>query len=254
MQDQSSLKRLVANPNNPRTITPQKAAFLKKALKKFGDLGGVVVNRRSGLLVSGHQRSEAFLSSDTAKIDVTMTYQAPTKTGTVAEGYVTIDGEKFAYREVDWDERTAKAASLAANKNAGEFDMSGLTAWLNDLNGAGLDMDLTLFSADELAPYLPSIQPDDAPSEAPLYVAGEGEQYDADTGEVMSDGSRTQQVQVHDTHGGAQVKAVQLFFDAKSHAKFIEYTDALRELYKKDNISETVMEAVKRAGVTAAVK
>jgi hypothetical protein len=251
MQDNSSLDRLKANPLNPRTITPQKAKALKKALKKFGDLGGVVVNRRSGMLVSGHQRSEAFLASDNAKVDITLTYQAPTKTGTVAEGYVTIDGEKFSYREVDWDEKTAKAASIAANTNAGAFDMTGLTSWLNELNAEGLDLDLTMMSADELMPYLPSM--DEEPSEAPAYVAPDSDDFDPETGEAHdSTMSRTQQVQVHDTAAG-QVKAVQLFFDAKAHAKFIELTDVLKEVYGKDNLSDAVFEAVKRASVTAAV-
>lgn len=250
MQDNSSLSRLKANPHNPRTITPQKAAQLKKALKKFGDLGGVVLNRRTGQLVSGHQRSEAFLSSDTAKVEITLTYQAPTRTGTVAEGYVTIEGEKYSYREVDWDDKTAKAAGIAANTNAGQFDMTGLTSWLNELNAEGMDLDLTMMAADELMPYLPSM--DEPETEHAPYIAPDSDDFDPETGEAHDGGSRTQQVQVHDTAAG-QVKAVQLFFDTKAHAKFIELTDVLKEVYAKDNLSDAVFEAVKRASVTAAV-
>lgn len=251
MQDTSTLSRLKATPDNPRTITPQKAKALAKALHRFGDLGGVVVNRRNGQLVSGHMRSEAFLNSDKAKIDVTLTYQQPTRTGTVAEGYVTIEGEKFSYREIDVDEKTHKAMALAANTNAGQFDMTGLTSWLNELNAEGFDMDLTMMSTDELMPYLPSMA--EGASEPPLYVAPDSDDFDPETGEAHeSPMSRTQQVQVHDTAAG-QVKAVQLFFDAKAHAKFLELTDVLKEVYGKDNLSDTVFEAIKRASVTAAV-
>ena len=42
---------------NPRTITSDNRKALKRGIKKFGMVGGIVVNRRTGnTLVSGHQR------------------------------------------------------------------------------------------------------------------------------------------------------------------------------------------------------
>ena len=40
------------NPANPRKIHPQDLEKLRKSLVKFGDLGGIVVNKRTGWLVS----------------------------------------------------------------------------------------------------------------------------------------------------------------------------------------------------------
>lgn len=42
---------------NPRTIPPENRKALKRGIKKFGMVGGIVVNKRTGYtLVSGHQR------------------------------------------------------------------------------------------------------------------------------------------------------------------------------------------------------
>jgi hypothetical protein len=248
MQDTSSLDALKAHPSNPRTISPQKARMLAKSLKEFGDISGIVLSRKTGTLVTGHMRIDALRSGE-ASVHITTQYQNPTKTGTVAEGYVLYKGERFSYRETNWDEAKVKQASLSANNNAGAFDMTGLTSWLNELNAEGLDLELTMMSADELMPYLPSM--DEGASKPPLYMAPDSDIFDPETGEAHdSTTSRTQQA--HDTAAG-QVKAVQLFFDAKAHAKFIELTDVLKEIFGRDNLSDTVFEAVKRASVTAAV-
>ena len=43
--------------NNPRTIPEENRKALKRGIKKFGMVGGIVVNKRTGYtLVSGHQR------------------------------------------------------------------------------------------------------------------------------------------------------------------------------------------------------
>jgi len=41
---------------NPRTITDEQLKMLNKSLQTFGDLSGIVYNRRTGNLVGGHQR------------------------------------------------------------------------------------------------------------------------------------------------------------------------------------------------------
>lgn len=41
---------------NPRTITEEARKNLKRGIKKFGLVGGIIYNKRTGILVSGHQR------------------------------------------------------------------------------------------------------------------------------------------------------------------------------------------------------
>lgn len=141
------IKNLSANPKNPRTVTPEKLAQLKDALLEFGDLSGIIYNRKSKQLVGGHQRVKNF--DKDADVTLTKEYAKPTKTGTVAEGYVELDGERFSYREVSWDRHREMAANLAANKNAGTWDMPELAEWMKELNSFDVELDLNLTMFDD---------------------------------------------------------------------------------------------------------
>ncbi len=145
------LKDLQPNEQNPRIVTKQKLAMLKKAVVKFGDLGGVIYNRKSQRLVGGHQRQKVF--DPDSIITIVKKYSRPTKTGTVAEGFVEVNGERFSYREVYWAPAIEKAANIAANKGAGEWDMPQLNEWLKELSqfDVNIDLDLTMFDAKELS-------------------------------------------------------------------------------------------------------
>lgn len=142
------LKDLKPNPKNPRTITDEKLGKLKKALAEFGSLDGFVVNRRTGTLISGHQRAKGLNAE--APVTIVEKYKKPTKTGTTQIGFIEAGGERFPYREVDWDETREKAAMIAANRGAGEWDETTLGALLRDIDDFGLDLDLTLFDDHEL--------------------------------------------------------------------------------------------------------
>ncbi len=144
------ISQLSPQPENPRKITPEKLAQLGKTLREYGDLSGVVFNLQTQHLVGGHRRIE---NMEDAEIVYTKKYAKPTKTGTVAEGYVVSNGERFAYREVRWPLVREKAANIAANKNAGEWDLPQLEVWLKELNSfdVSYDMDLTMFDEEELA-------------------------------------------------------------------------------------------------------
>lgn len=142
------LSDLSGNPRNPRRITDEKKEMLKTALMQFGDISGIVFNKRTNQLVGGHQRKDAL---GDGVIEIVKTYEEPTKTGTVSEGFVVMqDGEKFIYREVDWDEKTEIAANIAANKGAGEWDYGLLTEYLNELDHANVDLNLTMFDQVEI--------------------------------------------------------------------------------------------------------
>lgn len=115
---------------NPRTITDRQLADLKAAMETFGDLSGLVVNRRTGNTVGGHQRDKHFAGAEPV---LEHEYEAPNAQGTVAVGFVEWAGERWAYREVDWDEDTEKAANIAANRHGGEWNLPALAPLLESL-------------------------------------------------------------------------------------------------------------------------
>lgn len=144
---------LAANAQNPRKITDRRLRQLTESLRRFGDLSGVVFNVYEGAnrLVGGHQRAKVL--DPNAEVVITHTYAEPTKTGTVREGYVVHEGERHAYREVAFPPAMEKAANLAANKGAGEFDLPQVGEWLRELQAEDFDLGLTMFGkaeADEL--------------------------------------------------------------------------------------------------------
>lgn len=135
------------NPN-PRTIDNKHLEMLKKSLIEFGDLSGFVYNIKARNLVSGHQRQKV-LPKD-SEIVILNRYSPPTPSGTVADGYAVINGEKFKYREVDWTREKADAAMIAANQHGGEFEKNTLKEILSELKFFEMDMDLTGFTEAEL--------------------------------------------------------------------------------------------------------
>lgn len=156
------LSDLAPNPKNPRTITDSKLDLLKKALIEFGDLSGIIYNRETKQLVGGHQRVK--LIPKNVDVHIEKRFSKPTKVGTVAEGFVEYNGERFKYREVSWDETKEKAANIAANKGAGEWDLVGLSEWMRDLDSFSFDLDLTLFDETERHDLMiPSLNPNFEP-------------------------------------------------------------------------------------------
>ena len=142
------IKNLKANKRNPR-ITQSRQDALKQSLEKFGDLGGIIFNKSTGQLVGGHQRS-AIMPPDATTV-IEKKYDAPTAAGTVAEGYVEFNGERFKYREVAWDEATEVEAMLAANNQGGENDDALVKIVLAGFPKLNLD----LAGFPELKPILP---------------------------------------------------------------------------------------------------
>lgn len=143
---------------NPRRITDEKLNQLQKSMIEFGDLSGIVYNRTTERLVGGHQRTK-MLPPD-AEVIVDRTYDTPTKVGTVAEGYVLLDGERFTYREVVWDEIRETAANLAANTHGGEFDKALLAEHVLFLDQNNVDMDLIGMNSVELEELMAPIYPE----------------------------------------------------------------------------------------------
>ena len=161
--DANSVKSLAPTPYNPRKAWAEgQGDAFKRSLFEFGDLSGIVKNVRTGNLVGGNKRTDVFREAEGAKI--VKTEQEPDKQGTVAHGYVIADGNRFAYREVDWPEAKEKAANLAANKWSAEWEWEGASKLLQELN-AKFDLTLTGFQQHELDALLaaewqpPAVEP-----------------------------------------------------------------------------------------------
>lgn len=144
---------LAPNPQNPRKITNKKLRALKKSMEEFGDLSGIIFNRRTGHLIGGHQRLEVFkmISPNLEKYVIEMIDEE--------NGIIWFFGVKFSYREVDWDEVKEKAANIAANKGAGEWDYAILKEMILDLDSMNFDLGLTMFSEGELESVLDLKEP-----------------------------------------------------------------------------------------------
>lgn len=140
------LKHLRPNVKNPRKISEKKLAMLQKSMDKYGDLGGFLYNRRTKNLFGGHQKQKAAPAN--SPITITQKYDVPTRTGTVAEGHIEINGERYKYREVDWDVKLETEAMIAANKHSGEWDTDILR--LNIAEIPGIDLDAIGFEVPEL--------------------------------------------------------------------------------------------------------
>ncbi|MCK9432123.1 MAG: hypothetical protein M0R00_04120 [Candidatus Omnitrophica bacterium] len=133
---------------NPRKISPEKLAALKKSLEEFGDLSGIVFNVRTQTVIGGHQRIKNM--DPTWKI---IKKPQTDKTGTTAAGYIETPHGRLTYREVDWPVIKEKQANIAANQHGGEFDDDLLKELLDNMKLADPELDIELigFDDDEMA-------------------------------------------------------------------------------------------------------
>lgn len=113
----------MAAPYNPRTISDHDLDALRRSLKFFGTVEPIVVNRRSGHIVGGHQRVRAAEAEGIASLPVVY---------------------------VDLDDPSEKQLNLALNRISGEFDVEKLAELLKDLEAQGADLDLTGFTTVEI--------------------------------------------------------------------------------------------------------
>ncbi len=120
---------------NPRTIEDHDLEALRRSLRYFGTVEPIVVNRRSGRIVGGHQRVKAALAEE-------------------------IDSLPVVY--VDLDDPSEKQLNLALNRIHGDWDLEKLEEVLRDLESAGADLDLTGFTDVEIEDLL---RGDDEPTE-----------------------------------------------------------------------------------------
>ena len=123
---------------NPRTISDEGRKSLKRGIKKFGMLGGIVVNKTTGYtIVSGHQRVSV--------MDELQKYDEKTK----ANDYT------LRVDLIEVDEKGEKELNILLNNpNAqGEWDYDKMRELIPDIDykDAGLnESDLSLIGCDQL--------------------------------------------------------------------------------------------------------
>jgi hypothetical protein len=152
--DNLTVKDLKPAAYNPRKITDHRLEMLRKSMQEFGDLSGIVVNVKTGNLVSGHQRIKHLDPSWEI-----IKQPAKDKTGTVALGSIKTPFGLWSYREVSWDLKREAAANVAANQHGGEFDEIKLKEILLEVDDGSIDIELTGFNRHEIELMMTAFQP-----------------------------------------------------------------------------------------------
>jgi len=150
-----SVEKLLAMgaPYNPRTISPGQLAALGRSLATFGAVEPVVANRRTGLIVGGHQRVRAAQGEGIKTLPVVW---------------------------VDLDETQERQLNLALNRISGEWDEVALAALLEEMGAAAIN--LTGFESAEVDELIDrmrrearAVDPDEVPEPPKVAVTKPGD-------------------------------------------------------------------------------
>jgi len=133
--------KLVGADYNPREIEPHQLEALKRSIDRWGFVEPVIVNKRTGLIVGGHQRTKAAI--ELAVEEVPVTY-------------------------VDLDDDAEKALNIALNKIAGDWDEQKLSDLLADLEKGGQDLEDLGFESGEIDELLKDLEGESAQLEGDL--------------------------------------------------------------------------------------
>lgn len=136
------LSDLKPAPFNPREIDAPSLKGLGASIAEFGDLAGIVWNKRNGYLVAGHQRLKVLTAAGATMDD---------------DAVVMPDGSQFHIRVVDWDDPTHKAAMVVANSPLVSGTYTGdLDAIIGDLKADDAWLDkIEPLRLEELLPEVP---------------------------------------------------------------------------------------------------
>ena len=135
---------------NPRTISEKQYKLLGDSLDELGDLSGIVHNLNTNEIISGNQRTKFFKANE-FELEITERYPKPSRTGTLAIGFIIHKGEKYSYRAVKWTPEQSEKANIIANKVGGKFDydilanqfeMHNLLSWGFDQKEFGIQVDI----------------------------------------------------------------------------------------------------------------
>ena len=226
---------------NPRLINDDELQRLEDSMDEFGDLSGIVFNERTNRLVGGHQRSK-IIGEGTIE---SRRLKTPTKTGTVAYGYITHEDTRFAYRVVDWDEDKERRAMVAANQHGGRFDDEKLASMIREIEG--FDTGLAGFSIDDLDKLFPENhktkeKQNDHSDASPTSSSTEKEDDDIPS-------------QADDETTGEEAKEAKVvlnitFDNSTDLEEFQKKELALREHYGTESVAETVLAVLENQAIS----
>lgn len=118
---------VLESPFNPRRITDDVLARLKKSIQQFGYVDPLIVNKQNMQVVGGNQRLRAMKELGYTNVSVVF---------------------------VDLDDSKEKALNVALNKISGEWDFEKLTSLMTSLDEA--DLEFTGFGDSEIEMLLQS--------------------------------------------------------------------------------------------------
>lgn len=129
--DLMDIQKIPAGKLNPAAYNPRKDLKpgdkeyekLKRSIEEYGCVELVVWNKRTGNVVSGHQRLKVLLELGYTGVDCIF---------------------------IDLDEQSEKALNLAMNKIGGAWDEDKLASLIADLDAGAFDISLTGFDAAEI--------------------------------------------------------------------------------------------------------
>lgn len=128
------------NPRVRLTEVDHEYKALKASIDEFGLVVPLIVNERTGTLVSGHQRLNVMLAEGVEETEVVI---------------------------VDMEPEREKALRIALNKISGQWDYGALADILEELRDSPVDILATGFSDDEIADLLGELQEEIGGGEAP---------------------------------------------------------------------------------------
>ena len=128
------------NPRVRLTEVDHEYKALKASIDEFGLVVPLIVNERTGTLVSGHQRLNVMLAEGVEESEVVI---------------------------VDMEPEREKALCIALNKISGQWDYGALADILEELRDSPVDILATGFSDDEIADLLGELQEEIGGGEAP---------------------------------------------------------------------------------------
>lgn len=117
------LAELQAAPYNPRQISDEMLESLNASIGRFGLVEPIIWNRRTGNIVGGHQRVKVLSAQGVTETDVVVVDLAPEE---------------------------ERMLNLALNKITGAWDLPKLSAVLEELQLAEVDLNLTGFGQEEI--------------------------------------------------------------------------------------------------------
>lgn len=126
-----SIERINAATYNPRVDLQSgdpEYEKLKRSIEEFGYVEPIVWNVRTGNMVGGHQRYKIMVNE---------------------QGYTELD-----VSVVDLDDQQERLLNLALNKVSGRWDDEALAVLLDELQAAGVELELSGFEQDEIVKLL----------------------------------------------------------------------------------------------------